>query len=51
MLSKTSAYVKSYYGRNKWMYPFNEDNDLLKIILFGIKSALIYKNNLTAACL
>ena len=29
MLPKTSAYVKSYAGKIKWMYFFNED-DLLK---------------------
>ena len=30
MLPKTSAYVKSYDGQNKWMYYLIEDNDLLK---------------------
>ena len=30
MLLKTSAYVKSYDGRTKWMYFFIEDNDLLE---------------------
>ena len=29
MLPKTSAYIKSYAGKIKWMYFFNED-DLLK---------------------
>ena len=28
MLLKTSAYVKGYDGRTKWMYFFNEDDDL-----------------------
>ena len=30
MLPKTSAYVKSYDGKIKWMYFFIEDDDLLK---------------------
>ena len=49
MLSKTSAYVKSYDGQTKWMYFLIEDDGLLEkyntiwdyqknIILFGIKS-------------
>ena len=29
-LPKTRAYVKSYYGRTKWMYLLIEDNDLLE---------------------
>ena len=29
MLPKTSAYVKSYDRKNKWMYFLIEDNDLL----------------------
>ena len=42
MLPKTSAYVKGYDGKTKWMYFLIEDDDLLKsIILFGIKSVLI----------
>ena len=50
MLPKTSAYVKSYDGQTKWMFFLIEDEDLLKnIIRFGIKSALIEKNNLIAS--
>ena len=30
MLSKTSAYVKSYDGHTKWMYFLIEGDDLLK---------------------
>ena len=30
MLSKTSAYVKSYDGPTKWMYFLIKDNDLLE---------------------
>ena len=30
MLPKTSAYVKRYYGKTKWMYFLIEDNDLLE---------------------
>ena len=30
MLPKTSAYVKSYNGQNKWMYFLIEDDDLLE---------------------
>ena len=42
ILSKISAYVKSYNGRTKWMYFLIENDDLLEsIILFGIKSALV----------
>ena len=42
MLSKASMYVKHYNGHTTWMY------FLIKIILFGIKSALILKKNLIA---
>ena len=31
MLPKTSAYVKSYDGRTKWMYFLIEDDDVTKI--------------------
>ena len=31
MLSKTSAFVKSYDGQTKWMYFFIEDDDVRKI--------------------
>ena len=43
MLSKTSAYVKSYDGQTtKQMYILIENDDLLKnVILFWIKLALI----------
>ena len=30
MLSKTSAYIKSYDGQTKQMYFLNEDDDLLE---------------------
>ena len=30
MIFKTSAFVKSYNGRNKWMYFLIEDDDLLE---------------------
>ena len=30
MLLKTSTYVKSYDGQNKWMYFLIEDDDLLE---------------------
>ena len=30
MLPKTSAYVKGYDGKTKWMYFLIEDDDLLK---------------------
>ena len=30
MLSKTSAYVKSYDGQTKWMYFLIEDDGLLE---------------------
>ena len=49
MLPKTSAYVKRYDGQTKLMYFLFKDDDLLEnIILFGIKSMLISKNNLIA---
>ena len=32
MLSKTSAYVKSYDGWTKWMYFLVEDDDLIRKI-------------------
>ena len=49
MLPKTSTYEKSYDGQTKWIYFLNEDDDLLeKHKLFGIKSALILRNNLIA---
>ena len=30
MLPKASAYIKSYYGQNKWMYFLIENGDLLE---------------------
>ena len=30
MLHKTSAYVKSYDGPNKWMYSLIEDDEFLE---------------------
>ena len=41
MLPKTSTPVKSYDGQTKWMYIFD-------MILFGKKTALTSKKNLTA---
>ena len=43
ILSKTSAYVKSYDGQTKWMYFLIENNKLLEkyIILFGICLSII----------
>ena len=50
MLPKTGAYVESYDGKTKWIYFLMEDNDLLqKLILIGIKSALISKKSLIAS--
>ena len=34
MLPKTSAYVKSYDKRTKWMYFFIKDDELLKLLEF-----------------
>ena len=42
MLTKTSAYVKSYDGQTKAMYFSIEDDDLLKICnAIWVKSVLI----------
>ena len=50
MLSKVSAYFKSYDGYTNWMHFLIEGDDLLKnIMLFGIKSVLILKRNLIAS--
>ena len=43
MLPKTSAYVKSYDGKTRWMYLLNIDDDWgwyfhKSIMIFGIKS-------------
>ena len=43
VLTKTSAYVKSYDGQNKWMYFFIENNDLLE------KYNTIWDTNFTGA--
>ena len=43
MLSRTSAYVKSYDGQTKWMYFLIEDDN------FRIKSVLISKKKLIAS--
>ena len=40
---KTNGYVKSYDGQTKWMYLLIEDDNLLEIILFAIKTRLIQK--------
>ena len=48
MLPKTSTYVKGFDGETKWMHFLIEDDNLLEnIVLFGIKSVLISKKNLT----
>ena len=50
MLPKTSTYVKGFDGETKWMHFLIEDDNLLEnIVLFGIKSVLISKKNLTAS--
>ena len=51
MLPKTKAFGKGYDGQTKWMYFVVEDVDVLErnIILFGIKSVLIYKKKLIAS--
>ena len=51
MLPKTKAFAKGYDGQTKWMYFVVEDVDVLErnIILFGIKSVLIYKKKLIAS--
>ena len=47
---KRSAYIKSCNGQTKWMCILIEYDDLLKnTILFGIKSALIFKKGLIAS--
>ena len=50
MLSKTSAYVKSYDGENKLMYFFIEGNELLEkyITAFGITLVIVLRKNLIA---
>ena len=46
MLPKTSAYVKSYDGKTKWIYFLLKMMTFQKnIILFGIKSVLVPKRN------
>ena len=46
ILSKTSAYVKCYDGKTKWMYFLIEDDDLLEKhkTIWGKVSADIKKN-------
>ena len=48
MPPKRSAYVKRFDGQTKCMYFLIEDDDLLNIILFEIKSLLILEKNLIA---
>ena len=48
MLTKTSAYVKSYDGQTKWMYFLIEDNDLLERYNTIWDKVLISKKNLIA---
>ena len=40
MLPKTSAYVKSYDGKTKWMYFLIEDDDLLEKYTIWKKNAI-----------
>ena len=50
MLPRTSAYLKSYDGLNKWMYFLIEDDDYLeKYNTIWINLALILKKNLIAS--
>ena len=51
MLPKTSAYVKGYDGKTKWMYFLIEDNGLLeKYNTICDKFSIdIYKKNLIAS--
>ena len=46
MLSKTSAYLKSYDGETKCMWFMIEDNELLKKHNISIKLAKVRKKNL-----
>ena len=46
MLSKTSAYLKSYNGETKCMWFMIEDNELLKKHNISIKLAKVKKKNL-----
>ena len=46
MLSKTSAYVKSYDGETKFMWFMIEGNELLKKYNISIKLAKVRKKNL-----
>ena len=48
MLPKRSAYVKHFDEQIKCIYFLIKDDDLLNIILFGIKSLLILEKNLIA---
>ena len=48
MVAKTSTYVKSYDGKNKWMNFLIKDDELLKnIMILGIKSVIVLKKNMT----
>ena len=48
MVPKTSTYVKSYDGKNKWMNFLIKDDELLKnIMILGIKSVIVLKKNMT----
>ena len=49
ILPKSRAYIKRYDCGTKWMYFLIEDEELLKnIMIFGIKSAVLWKKNLKA---
>ena len=48
MVPKTSTYVKSYDGKNKWMNFLIKDDELLKnIMILGIKPVIVLKKNMT----
>ena len=48
MLSKMSAYVKSYDGKTKWMGFLLKMSICWKnIMIFGIKSVIVLKKNMT----
>ena len=42
MLTKTSAYVKSYDGQTKWMYFLIEDDDFWDKVSADVKKEPIY---------
>ena len=48
ILPKTRFYLKSYVDQNKWRAFWVEDDNQMIIIIFGIKSVMLSKENLTA---